>query len=298
MQTANGYVTAQNEVEVFSKDLGVTVTAYTLPKVPPVLSLGKLCRENGFRFHWEPNELPYLQHVKSGKIVQCDLDQDTPIVLPAIEGEIQPEKTEEEPGMHLGGRRRTQVITPGNEAAESEEPSPTAVPPKKKRKKRGSKYRDNQPIPVGHNCFTHFPKDPGCPVCAKCKTQRSQHRVSKGPAPDSLPPPQAFADAITADHKILSEDGQGRKDDKTALIIYDRYTSWTQAYPAPTQSAGEVASCFQRFLGPQVHPKHVYTDGSRECARAMKDLGFAHDTSTPHHSESNGVAERTVRRVN
>ena len=66
MQTANRFVTAKSEVEVFSKDLGVTVTAYTLPKVPPVLSLGKLCRENGFRFHWEPVELPFLQHVKSG----------------------------------------------------------------------------------------------------------------------------------------------------------------------------------------------------------------------------------------
>ena len=67
MQTANGSVTAKSEVEVFGKDLGVTVTAYTLPEVPPMLSLGKLCRENGFRFHWEPDMLPFLQHVKSGR---------------------------------------------------------------------------------------------------------------------------------------------------------------------------------------------------------------------------------------
>ena len=80
MQTANGMVTAHNEVEVYSKDLGVSVIAYTLPKVPPVLSLGKLCREKGFRFCWEPDKLPVLQHVKSGRVIECSVDQDTPMV--------------------------------------------------------------------------------------------------------------------------------------------------------------------------------------------------------------------------
>ena len=44
-------------------------------------------------------------------------------------------------------------------------------------------------------------------------------------------------------------------------------------------------------------PKHVYTDGSREFRKAMQDLKWSHDASTPHHSESNAVAERTIRRV-
>ena len=54
---------------------------------------------------------------------------------------------------------------------------------------------------------------------------------------------------------------------------------------------------FQRFLGPDVKAKHVYSDNSREFKKALKELGFSHDTSTPHHPESNGVAERAVRRV-
>ena len=82
-----------------------------------------------------------------------------------------------------------------------------------------------------------------------------------------------------------------------ALIIHDLFTGWTQSYPAPTKSAHETKAGFQRFLGPQVVPKHVYSDGSRELRKAMGDLGWSHDTSTPHHSESNAVAERAVRRI-
>ena len=41
----------------------------------------------------------------------------------------------------------------------------------------------------------------------------------------------------------------------------------------------------------------VDTDNSKESIKACQDLQWKHDTSTPHHSETNGVAERAVRRV-
>ena len=146
-------------------------------------------------------------------------------------------------------------------------------------------------------CSHIFPNAHKFPVCNKCKTTRSPHRIIHGARPDGLPPPQAFADSVTADHKVLTEDSKARHDQRMALIIADRHTGWTQSYPAPTKSAAETKLAFQRFLGPQIVPKHVYTDGSREFRKAMQDLGYSHDTSTPHHSESNGVAERAVRRV-
>ena len=54
---------------------------------------------------------------------------------------------------------------------------------------------------------------------------------------------------------------------------------------------------FLRFLGPQVRAEHVYSDGSKEIKKAMQDLQFAHDCSTPYRSQTNGVAERAVRKV-
>ena len=41
----------------------------------------------------------------------------------------------------------------------------------------------------------------------------------------------------------------------------------------------------------------AYTDNSLEFGKACEDLSWNHCTSTPHRSETNGIAERAVRRV-
>ena len=115
--------------------------------------------------------------------------------------------------------------------------------------------------------------------------------------PDQLPEPKAFADAITADHKILNEDDESRSCDRVALICMDRFTRWLQGYAANSKHTDEVVRDLQRFLGPQVKPQHVYTDNSSEFVNALKELNWPHDTSTPHRPQTNGVIERAVRVV-
>ena len=44
-------------------------------------------------------------------------------------------------------------------------------------------------------------------------------------------------------------------------------------------------------------PKHVYLDNAPELIKAMEELQWTFDTSTPHRPETNGAAERAVRRV-
>ena len=41
----------------------------------------------------------------------------------------------------------------------------------------------------------------------------------------------------------------------------------------------------------------VYTENSLEFTKACEYLSWNHDTSTRHRSETNGIAERAVRRV-
>ena len=43
--------------------------------------------------------------------------------------------------------------------------------------------------------------------------------------------------------------------------------------------------------------KSIYTDNSLEFGKACEDLSWNHCTSTSHRSETNGIAERAVRRV-
>ena len=49
--------------------------------------------------------------------------------------------------------------------------------------------------------------------------------------------------------------------------------------------------------GTERKPKVIYTDNSLEFGKACEDLSWNHCTSTPHRSETNGIAERAVRRV-
>ena len=53
----------------------------------------------------------------------------------------------------------------------------------------------------------------------------------------------------------------------------------------------------QKFLEPDRKPKVIYTDNSLKFGKACEDLSLNHCTSTPHRSETNGIAERAVRRV-
>ena len=53
----------------------------------------------------------------------------------------------------------------------------------------------------------------------------------------------------------------------------------------------------QKFLDPNRKPKVIYTDNSLECGKACEYLSWNHCTSTPHRSETNGIAERAVRKV-
>ena len=52
-----------------------------------------------------------------------------------------------------------------------------------------------------------------------------------------------------------------------------------------------------KFLDPEGNPKVLYTDSSLEFGTACEDLQWTLCTSTPHRSETNGIAERAVRRV-
>ena len=54
---------------------------------------------------------------------------------------------------------------------------------------------------------------------------------------------------------------------------------------------------YKKSLEPTRKPKVIYTDNSLEFGKAWEDLAWKHCTSTPHRSETNGIAERAVRRL-
>ena len=146
-----------------------------------------------------------------------------------------------------------------------------------------------------HNVHTHFPKDRNCEICKRTKITRAPCRRRKG---EAVPRADNFGDLITADHKVLSDNCQSRNNHRYAVEVQDLATQWIQAYPCKKKkNSQETQRSLQKFLEPERKPKVIYTDDSLEVGKACEDLSWNHCTSTPHRSETNGKAERAVRRV-
>ena len=145
-----------------------------------------------------------------------------------------------------------------------------------------------------HSVETHFPKDRNCEICQRTKITRAPCRRRIGGA---VPPAENFGDLITADHKVLSENCESRNNHRYAVVVQDLATQWIQSYPCKTKTSQETQRSLQKFLEPDRKPKVIHTDNSLEFGKACEDLSWNHCTSTPHRSETNGIAERAVRSV-
>ena len=145
-----------------------------------------------------------------------------------------------------------------------------------------------------HSGYTHFPKDRNCEICKRTKITRAPCRRRNG---EAVPRAVNFGDLITADHKVLSDNCESRNNHRYAVIAQDLATQCIQAYPCKTKSSQETQRSLQKFLEPERKPKVINTDNSLEFGKVCGDLFWNHCTYTPHRSETNGIAERAVRRV-
>ena len=145
-----------------------------------------------------------------------------------------------------------------------------------------------------HSVYTHFLKDRNCEICQRTKMTRTACRRRIGGA---VPRAENFGGLKTADHKVLSESCESRNNHRYAIVVQDLATQWIQAYPCKTKTSQETQRSLQKFLEPDRKPEVIYTDNSLEFGKACEDLSWNHCTSTPDRSETNGIAERAVRRV-
>ena len=96
---------------------------------------------------------------------------------------------------------------------------------------------------------------------------------------------------------VLSDNCESRNNHRYAVVVEDLATQWIQSYPCKTKTSQETQWSLQKFLDPNRKPKVIYTGNSLEFGKDCEDLSWNQCTSTPHGSETNGIAERAVRRV-
>ena len=141
-----------------------------------------------------------------------------------------------------------------------------------------------------HNVHTHFPKDRNCEIC-----KRTPCRRRKG---EAVPRADNFGDLITADHKVLSDNCESRNNHRYAVVVQDLATQWIQAYPCKNKTSQETQRSLQKVPGAREETKKSFTlTIPWNSAKLVKIFSWNHCTSTPHRSETNGIAERAVRRV-
>ena len=80
--TANGGVQTHEEATVYVKELDTFLTMKVLENTPAVLSLGKLCDENGYSYEWINGQKPHL--IKNGIRIPCNTENFVPIVVPGL----------------------------------------------------------------------------------------------------------------------------------------------------------------------------------------------------------------------
>ena len=107
-----------------------------------------------------------------------------------------------------------------------------------------------------------------------------------------------FGGRITAEY-LFSKDHISRGYDwpKYATVMLDHGTDREDVAPVANLNAIEAIKALHTFAGPDPTIKSFYSDSGANLVSAASELGWCHDTSTPHVSQTNGKVERRIRTI-
>ena len=80
--TAKGELQTHEEATVYVKEMDIFLTMKVPENTPAVLSLGKLCDENGYSYAWIIGQKQHL--IYDGIRVQCNTENFVPILMPGL----------------------------------------------------------------------------------------------------------------------------------------------------------------------------------------------------------------------
>ena len=80
--TANGEVQTQEEATENVKELDIFLMKEVFETTPAVLSLRRLCDENGYSYEWINGQKPHL--IKNWIRIQCNTENFVPVVVPGL----------------------------------------------------------------------------------------------------------------------------------------------------------------------------------------------------------------------
>ena len=140
--TANGEVQTHEEATVYVKELEIFLTLKVLENTPAVLSLGKLCDENGYSSEWINGQKPHL--IKNGIQIQCNTENFVPIVVPSLSTSS---SSSSHPSTSMTPSRQEDHHTTSSSSS-STSPTTTASSESETREREDLSGIDSHPVPV------------------------------------------------------------------------------------------------------------------------------------------------------
>ena len=227
--TASGELQTYEEAQVYVHDLDLFVTVQLLDDTLAVLSLGKLCEENGYSYEWSKRfkttadqkwEGILLQngkfrtsccswivvkfwyqivfYIATAGFINCFFESRTTAKWRASTGRParfkKKKKGEQQSGNGRPFARSSGMVRRVHRQSRGHRNA--------RARTRFSGLRVGTPYESGikiwkHSIYTHFPKDRNCEVCLRTKMTRA---LCRRPTGDAVPRATEFGDLITADH--------------------------------------------------------------------------------------------------
>ena len=140
--TANGEVQTHEEATVYVKELDKFLSMKVLENTPAVLSLGKLCDENGYSYAWINGQKPHL--IKNGIRIQCNTENFVPILVPGLPTSS---SSSSHPSTSMTSSRQ-ESHHPTSSSRSSSSPTTTASSDSETREREDQSGIDSPPVPV------------------------------------------------------------------------------------------------------------------------------------------------------
>ena len=145
--------------------------------------------------------------------------------------------------------------------------------------------------------LTHHPKNVYCNTCCIAKCQRFPHRRKHHRYWKGKPAPLKFGDQVTADHIVAySENSMGVTGDQAAVVFGDRATGYFDGFPLKGKTTPDTSHALRCSAGSE-RIARAWSDNSPELIATMIENKVVHDLGTQGQPQTNGRAERLVRRT-
>ena len=123
---------------------------------------------------------------------------------------------------------------------------------------------------MNHSMYTHFPKRPK--LRSPLANQNDKDSLQKMHWRSSTSS-RKVGDLITADRKVLNEEGESRNNHRSlAVVVQDLATPWIQSCSCKTKTSQETEKSLRKFLEPSRKPKGIKTFKSLEFGKSCEDL--------------------------